>query len=158
LVYKTFQSSLELYLPTNYKSSAQQNDRFHQQKVDLKISHVSGVLLLLLQVRLVVAHHVVLRRDGLLVHVVRGAIHAAGSVLADAEGIRQRVVMRVVVEDGRHLPHRVAGDAVEEVGPVLAPRPELPPALDYIFFQLLSVSTDMHIFISYKCECKDMSS
>ena len=86
---------------------------------------------MLLQVRLMHKMRVVMLWWHLLwkMNVLRGAVEVSRTVLIDPQRVREGVVARVVVEDGRHLPHRVPGHPVEEVGSVFAPGPEFSPAL-----------------------------
>ena len=79
----------------------------------------------------------VVRRWRALLLLLRGPV-----ALIDAQGVgdpvklgwvllgraRRRLLAWLALVEGRHLPHGVAGDAVEEVGPVLALGPELAPA------------------------------
>jgi hypothetical protein len=62
-------------------------------------------------------------------NVVRRAVHGPRPVLVDPERIRKWIVRRVVVEDRRHLPHCVSGNAIEKVRTIFATRPKFSPAL-----------------------------
>lgn len=72
---------------------------------------------------------VMLGLDLWMMNKMRRTVEVTRTVLVDPQRVRERVVGRVMVEDRRHLPHRVSGHPVEEVRPVFAPGPELSPTL-----------------------------